>query len=82
MAFFPFLPASIEVETLRAEAAEGKAQVVWLQERRSEDDAQKRAAVSFIEDASRLLQVQQNSTRSEVFRLKGIEPWYPNKECV
>ena len=61
--------------------AEGKGQVAWLQERQSEDDAQKKAAASFIEDATRLLQVQQSSTRSEVFRLKGVELSYSNEQC-
>ena len=65
---------SIEVEALQAEVAEGRAQLLWLQERLEEVDAQKREANSAITNAQRILHIQKNSTRAEVFKLAGSVP--------
>lgn len=62
---------SIEVEALQAEVAEGSDKLHWLEERFQEIEAQKLEAKTAIANAQRLLQIQSNSTRSEVFRLKG-----------
>lgn len=62
---------SIEVEALQAEVAEGADKLRWLEDRLQEIEAQKLEAKTAIADAQRLLQLQSNSTRSEVFRLKG-----------
>lgn len=66
--------ASIEVEALQAEVAEGQAQLLWLQERLEEVDAQKREASTAITDARRILHIQKNSTRTEVIKLAGLVP--------
>lgn len=63
--------SSIEIEALKAELTEGKDQLRWLQERAQELDAQKREAKNTIATAERILHRKKNSTRSEVFRLKG-----------
>lgn len=72
---FPLLKgvcvSSIEIEALKAELSEGKDQLRWLQERAEELDAQKREAKNTIATAERILYRKKNSTRSEVFRLKG-----------
>lgn len=60
---------NIEVEALQAEVAEGQAQLLWLQERLEEVDAQKREASTAITDARRILHIQKNSTRTEVIKL-------------
>lgn len=61
------------MEALQAEVAEGKAQLLWLQERRADLDSQKQEVQSAIADAQRVLHIQKNSTRAEVFRLKGTK---------
>lgn len=63
---------SIEVEALQAEVAEGQAQLLWLRERLEEVDDQKREASTAIADAQRILRIQKNSTRAEVFKLAGM----------
>ena len=63
---------SIEIEALKAELSEGTDQVRWLQERMDEIEVQKREAKNTINTAERVLRMKQTSTRSEVFRLKGI----------
>lgn len=63
--------SSIEIEALKAELSEGKDQLRRLQERAQELDAQKREAKNAIATAERILHRKKNSTRSEVFRLKG-----------
>jgi kinetochore protein Spc7/SPC105 len=62
---------SLEVEALRAEVAERNSQLKWLQERIAETESQKQEASTAISDANRLVHIHKNSTRSEVFRLKG-----------
>ncbi|TFK41287.1 Spc7 kinetochore protein-domain-containing protein [Crucibulum laeve] len=61
---------NIEVEALKAEVAESNSQLSWLQERLEEIDGQKKEATNAIANAQRVLQMQENSTRSEVFKLK------------
>ncbi|KAF8078326.1 Spc7 kinetochore protein-domain-containing protein [Lyophyllum atratum] len=61
---------NIEVEALQAEVAESKAKLLSLEERLEETDAQKREARVAIDDAQRVLHIQKNGTRAEVFRLK------------
>ena len=62
---------SIEIEALKAELSEGKDQLRWLQERAEELDGQKREAKNSIAIAEQILHRKKNSTRSEIFRLKG-----------
>lgn len=62
---------SIEIEALKAELSEGKDQLRWLQERAEELDTQKREAKNSIAIAEQILHRKKNSTRSEIFRLKG-----------
>jgi kinetochore protein Spc7/SPC105 len=62
---------SIEIEALKAELSEGKDQLRWLQERAEELEAQKREAKNAIAIAEQILHRKKNSTRSEIFRLKG-----------
>ncbi|KAF8641136.1 hypothetical protein AX17_000778 [Amanita inopinata Kibby_2008] len=61
---------NIEVEALQAEVAEGKSRLQWLQERLEELEIQKQEATNTIADAHRILRIQKNSTRAEVFKLK------------
>jgi hypothetical protein len=63
--------SSIEIEALKAELSEGKDQLRWLQERAQELDAEKREAKNTIAIAEQTLHRKKNSTRSEIFRLKG-----------
>ncbi|KAF9458347.1 Spc7 kinetochore protein-domain-containing protein [Collybia nuda] len=62
---------NIEVEALQAEVAEGRSQLRWLQEKHEEVDVQKSEAMTAIAEAHRVLHIQKNSTRVEVFRLKS-----------
>ena len=62
---------SIEIEALKAELSEGKDQLRWLQERADELDAQKCEAKNVTSIAEQILHRKKNSTRSEIFRLKG-----------
>jgi len=62
---------SIEVEALKAEVIEGNDQHVWLQQRLKEAEVDKQETLAAVATAERLLHIQKNSTRSEVFRLKG-----------
>ncbi|KAG5648239.1 hypothetical protein DXG03_006197 [Asterophora parasitica] len=62
---------NIEVEALQAEVAESRAKLQSLKEQLKEIDAQKQEAKTAIDDAQRVLHVQKNGTRSEVFRLKA-----------
>lgn len=73
---------SIEIEALKAELSEGKDQLRWLQERIQELDAQKREAKNTITTAERVLHRKKNSTRSEVFRLKGEYYWICQKKIL
>ncbi|KAF5375271.1 hypothetical protein D9758_000082 [Tetrapyrgos nigripes] len=59
-----------EIDALRNEEKEGLDQLVWLKERLADIEAHKREATTAINEASRLLDLQKNGTRSEVFRLK------------
>ncbi|KAJ6626901.1 Spc7 kinetochore protein-domain-containing protein [Mycena sp. CBHHK59/15] len=61
---------NVEVEALQAEVAESSAQLQWLQERLDELEVEKRQARTAIADANRTLHIQNNSTHSELFRLK------------
>ncbi|KAG6891055.1 hypothetical protein C0995_014144 [Termitomyces sp. Mi166 len=61
---------NIEVEALRAEVAESKAKLLSLQERLRETDTEKQETRAVINEAQRVLHLQKNGTRAEVFRLK------------
>lgn len=61
---------NIEVEALKAEVIEGNGQHVWLQQRLKEAEVDKQETLAAIATTERLLHIQKNSTRSEVFRLK------------
>lgn len=62
---------SAELEAFRADVAEGNAKLERLEEKLQELDLQKQEATAAIEKAQRLLHIQKNSTRAEVFRLRG-----------
>jgi hypothetical protein len=62
---------SIEVEELRADVAEGKSKLLGLQEQLLEINTQMQEVVTAVADARRMLHIQKNGTRAEVFRLKG-----------
>jgi hypothetical protein len=59
------------VEALRAELSDGEAQLKWLQEKLEDLDLQKREAMAAIDEASRIMDIEKNSTTAEIFRLKG-----------
>ncbi|KAG6888765.1 hypothetical protein C0992_007556 [Termitomyces sp. T32_za158] len=61
---------NIEVEALQAEVAESKAKLLSLQERLKEINTEKQETRAVIDDAQRVLHLQKNGTRAEVFRLK------------
>lgn len=63
---------SAELEAFRADVAEGNAKLERLQEKMQELAVQKQDANHAIEEAQRLIHIQKNSTRAEVFRLKGL----------
>ncbi|KAG6866877.1 hypothetical protein C0991_008814 [Blastosporella zonata] len=62
---------NIEVEALRAEVAESKAKLLSLQERLKEANTEKQETKAAIDDAQRILHIQTNGTRAEVFKLKA-----------
>jgi Knl1 RWD C-terminal domain len=64
---------SAELEAFRADLAEGSAKLERLEEKLQELNLQKQEATSAIDEAQRLIHIQKNSTRAEVFRLKGIQ---------
>ncbi|THU91653.1 hypothetical protein K435DRAFT_727026 [Dendrothele bispora CBS 962.96] len=61
---------NIELDALKNETKENLDQLDWLKERLADIEAQKREATVAITEANRLLDLQQNGTRSEVFKLK------------
>jgi len=67
---------SIEIEALKAELSEAIDQSKWVQEKLHEIETQKSDAQNIIRTAERVLQMKTTSTRSEVFRLKGIWLYY------
>lgn len=62
---------SAELETFRADVTEGNAKLERLQEKMQELAAQKQDANKAIEEGRRLIHIQKNSTRAELFKLKG-----------
>jgi chromosome segregation ATPase len=67
---------SAELEAFRADVAEGNAKFERLEEKLQELNLQKQEATSAIDQAQRLIHIQKNSTRAEVFRLKGEFEWF------
>lgn len=63
---------SIEVEALRAELSEHTEQLNYLQGRLQELAAGEKEATDAITKAQHVLQMKENSTRAEVFRLRGL----------
>jgi len=59
-----------ELEAFRADVAEGNAKLERLEEKLQELNLHKQEATSAIDQAQRLIHIQKNSTRAEVFRLK------------
>lgn len=59
------------MEAFRADVAEGNAKLDRLKDKLQELALQKQEANGAIEEAQRAIHVQKNSTRAEVFRLKG-----------
>jgi hypothetical protein len=62
---------SLEVEALRSDVSERRSQLEWLRERLEEIDVQKKEAMVAIVNAKRTIHIQKNSTRAEVFNLRG-----------
>jgi kinetochore protein Spc7/SPC105 len=62
---------SIEVEALQAELAEEASRLRRLQDRLEVNENEKQETSSAIANAQRILVVQKNSTRAEVFKLKS-----------
>ena len=63
--------SSAELEALRADVSEARAKMERLQEKQKEIETETRESNAAIASAQRASQVQQESTSSEVFRLKG-----------
>ncbi|KAH7883876.1 Spc7 kinetochore protein-domain-containing protein [Phlebopus sp. FC_14] len=61
---------SVELETFRADVAEASSKLVRLEEKLQDIESQKKEATTAIQEAERLIHVQKNSTRAEVFQLK------------
>ncbi|KAH7927412.1 hypothetical protein BV22DRAFT_1061133 [Leucogyrophana mollusca] len=59
-----------ELEVFRGDLDEGRAKLDRLREKLDETEAQKQEAVAAIQAAERLIHIQKNSTRAEVFRLQ------------
>ncbi|KAG6837858.1 hypothetical protein H0H93_013011 [Arthromyces matolae] len=68
---------NIEVEALRAEVAESKAKLLALQQRLKETDTEKQETRAAIDESQRVLHIQRNGTRAEVFRLKSTCSQFP-----
>ena len=66
---------SAELETYRRDVEEARGKLERLQEKLEEVQIQKTDVSSAIERTERLIHVQKNSTRAEVFRLRG-KPFY------
>lgn len=62
---------SAELEAFRADVSEARAKMGRLQEKLKEIDSETQEATTAITSAQHALQVQKESTSSEVFRLKG-----------
>jgi len=60
------------IEAFQAESQEGKEQLKWLAEKKEELLRQKKNGKARIAAAQRTLSRNQLSTRSEVFKLKGM----------
>jgi hypothetical protein len=67
---------SAELEAFRADVAEGNAKLERLEAKLQELDLHKQEATSAVDKAQRLIHIQKNSTRAEVFRLKGVFQWF------
>ena len=59
------------LEAFRADVAETQAKHDRLQEKLDEIEAEKKEAMKAIEESKRLIDIQNNSTEAEAFKLKG-----------
>lgn len=62
---------SAELDTFHADVEEAKAKLDRFQEKLSEIESQKKEVTTVVEDAERRIHMQKNSTRAEIFQLKG-----------
>jgi hypothetical protein len=62
---------SSELDVFRTEVAETTAKLERLKERSAEIEAEQKEARDAISDCERIIQIQKNSTKEEVFQLKG-----------
>lgn len=63
--------SSAELDTFHADAEEAEAKLERLQEKLSEIEFQKKEVMKSVEDAERRIHIQKNSTRAEIFQLRG-----------
>lgn len=63
--------SSAELDTFHTDVEEAKAKLDRLQEKLNEVESQKKEVTSVVEDAERRIHMQKNSTRAEIFKLKG-----------
>lgn len=88
MPTFAHPKCSVLLESYHAELSEGNAKLERLEEKLAELDTQRIENVQAIEKAVRKITLHKNSTRTEVFRLKGMhlnivfEPSQLNRGCA
>ena len=77
-ALFGFVPGvtpcsfSTELDAYRADVSEAMAKLERLNMRSTELDEDQKEAQGAIAECERIIQIQNNSTKEEVFRLKGM----------
>jgi kinetochore protein Spc7/SPC105 len=59
------------VEALKAELSEGESQLKYMQDKLEDLTLQKREATMVIDEARRIMDIEKNSTTTEIFKLKG-----------
>lgn len=62
---------SAELDSFRRDVEEAKGKLGRLQEKLSGAEVEKKEATSAVQEIERVIHTQKNSTRAEVFRLKG-----------
>ena len=67
--------SSAELDVFRADVSESMAKFERLNMRSAELDKEQMDAQNAIAECERILQIQNNSTKEEVFRLKGASSW-------
>lgn len=62
---------SAELDAFHADVQEAKVKLDRLQEKFGEVESQRKEVTTVVEDAERRIHMQKNSTRAEIFQLKG-----------